>query len=177
MSTGAKFAVSVVLVAFLTDRGYSLTTAAFAAGSVGVFQVGGRLVVVALRGRVPQHRATAVVFVGQAVAMVLLLSTNGIGGLVLFVMLFGLGFGLEALLRGTLVVDYYGPATYPNINGVLGAFVVGARAVGPLLAGIAGTAFGGYGLVFIGGAALCTASAATLMLAERAHQSEVGRVP
>jgi hypothetical protein len=36
MSTGAKFAVSVVLVVYLTDRGYSLTVAALAAGSIGV---------------------------------------------------------------------------------------------------------------------------------------------
>lgn len=175
MSTGAKFAASVVLVAFLTDRGCSLTTAALAAGSVGVFQVGGRLVVTALRGRVPQHLATAVVFAGQAAAMVVLLSTNGIGGLLLFVVLFGLGFGLEALLRGTLVVDYYGPALYPNINGVLGTFVVGARAVGPLLAGIVGTAFGGYEPVLIGAAALCVASAWALILADRAHHAEVSR--
>lgn len=175
MSTGAKFAVSVVLVAFLTDHGYSLTTAALAAGSVGVFQVGGRLVVTGLRGWVPQHRATAVVFVGQAVAMVMLLSNKGIGWLAVFVVLFGLGFGLEALLRGTLVAEYYGPAIYPNVNGVLGAFVVGARAVGPLLAGVAGTALGGYEAVFIGAAALCVASAATLILAERAHCAEVSR--
>ncbi len=175
MSTAAKFAVSVVLVAFLTDRGYSLTTAALAGGGVGVFQVGGRLVVIALRGRVPQHRATAAVFVGQAIAMVVLLVTNGIGWLVFFVVLFGFGFGLEALLRGTLVADYYGPASYPRINGVLGAFVVGARSAGPLLAGVAGTAFGGYQQVFFGAAALCAASAVALVVAERAHHAEVSR--
>jgi MFS family permease len=137
--------------------------------------VGGRLVVTALRGRLPQHRATAIVFAGQAVAMVVLLTTKGIGGLVLFVVLFGLGFGLEALLRGTLVAEYYGTTNYPRINGVLGAFVIGARAAGPLLAGIAGTAFGGYQLVFLVAAALCAASAATLVLAHRAQCAEVSR--
>jgi MFS family permease len=174
-TTAAKFAVSVVLVVFLTDRGYPLTTAALAAGSVGLFQVGGRLMVTALRGRLPQHRATAVVFLGQAVAMIVLLTTNGIGWLVVFVVLFGLGFGLEALLRGTLVAEYYGPANYPRINGVLGAFVIGARAVGPFLAGIAGTAFGGYQAVFIAGAALCVVSAMTLLLAHRVHSAEVSQ--
>jgi MFS family permease len=173
MSTGAKFAVSVVLVVFLTDRGYSLTIAALAAGSVGVFQVGGRLVVTALRGRLPQYRATAVVFLGQAVAMVVLLAARGIGSLVVFVVLFGFGFGLEALLRGTLVAEYYGPANYARINGVLGAFVVGARAVGPLLAGIAATVFGGYQSVFLSAAALCAASAVALVLAHRAHYADV----
>ncbi|HEX2399168.1 MAG TPA: hypothetical protein VHJ79_04100, partial [Mycobacterium sp.] len=173
MSTGAKFAVSVVLVVFLTDRGYSLTIAALAAGSVGVFQVGGRLVVTALRGRLPQYRATAVVFLGQAVAMVVLLAARGIGSLVVFVVLFGFGFGLEALLRGTLVAEYYGPANYARINGVLGAFVVGARAVGPLLAGIAATVFGGYQSVFLSAAALCAASAVALVLAHRVHYADV----
>jgi cyanate permease len=180
MSTGAKFAVSVVLVAYLTDRGYSLRAAALAAGSIGVFQVGGRLLVTALRGRLPQHRVTALIFVGQGVAMVVLLCTNGTGpvatGLLMaFVVLFGLGFGLEALLRGTLVPEYYGPVDYPRLNGVLGAFVVGAHAVGPLLAGIAGSAFGGYEWVFVAAALLCSASAITLVLAHRARSYEISK--
>jgi MFS family permease len=181
MSTGAKFAVSVVLVAYLTDRGYSLTVAALAAGSIGVFQVGGRLLVTALRGRLPQHRVTALIFLGQGAAMVVPLCTNGTGpvatGLLMaFVVLFGLGFGLEALLRGTLVPEYYGPVDYPRINGVLGAFVVGARAVGPLLAGIAGSAFGGYEWVFVAAALLCSASALTLVLSHRARIEEISRI-
>ncbi len=178
MSTAAKFAVSVVLVAYLTDQGYSLTFAALAAGSVGVFQVGGRLLVTALRGRIAQHRITALIFVGKGVAMSLLLFANGTGPvatglLVVFVVLFGLGFGLEALLRGTLVPEYYGPANYPRINGVLGAFVIGARAVGPLLAGIAASVFGGYESVFVAGALLCGASALTLLLANHARSEEI----
>jgi MFS family permease len=180
MSTGAKFAVSVVLVVYLTDRGYSLTVAALAAGSVGVFQVGGRLLVTALRGRQPQHRLTALIFLGQGVAMVVLLCTNGTGPvatglLAVFVVLFGLGFGLEALLRGTLVPEYYGPADYPRINGVFGAFVVGAHALGPFLAGIAGSAFGGYEWVFASAALLFSASATTLVLAHRARLSEMSK--
>jgi MFS family permease len=178
MSTAAKFAVSVVLVAYLTDQGYSLTFAALAAGSVGVFQVGGRLLVTALRGRIAQHRITALIFVAKGVAMSLLLFANGTGPvatglLVVFVVLFGLGFGLEALLRGTLVPEYYGPANYPRINGVLGAFVIGARAVGPLLAGIAASVFGGYESVFVAGALLCGASALTLLLANHARSEEI----
>jgi MFS family permease len=181
MSTGAKFAVSVVLVAFLTERGYSLGVASLAAGSIGLFQVGGRLLVTALRRRVPQHRTTSIIFAGQAVAIVALLCANGtgpvaVGLLVVFAVLFGLGFGLEALVRGNLVADYYGPANYPRINGVLGAFVVGARALGPLLAGIGATMLGGYAVVFAAAALLLGASAAALGLAHRAHCHEAGGV-
>ncbi|MCV7290725.1 MFS transporter [Mycolicibacterium wolinskyi] len=178
MSTAAKFAVSVVLVAFLTDRGYSLSTAALAAGSVGLFQVAGRLIVIALRGRMSQHLITALLFFGQGVAIALLLFVTGTDStatvtVVVFVVLFGLGFGLEALVRGTLVAEYYGPANYPSINGVLGAFVVAARAAGPLLAGVAGTGFGGFQSVFVTAAALCCLSAWTLVLAQRARRAEV----
>lgn len=178
MSTAAKFAVSVVLVAFLTDRGYALSAAALAAGSVGLFQVAGRLIVIALRGRLPQHLITALLFFGQGVAIALLLFVSGSDAtatatVVVFVVLFGLGFGLEALVRGTLVAEYYGPTNYPSINGVLGAFVVAARAAGPLLAGVAGTGFGGFHSVFVTAASLCGLSAWTLVLAQRAHRAEV----
>ncbi|MCT7661889.1 MFS transporter [Mycobacterium deserti] len=181
MSTGAKFAVSVVLVAFLTGRGYALTTAALAAGGIGLFQVGGRLLVTALRHRIATHRATATIFAGQGAALLMLLAVDGtgpaaVGVLALFTVLFGLGFGLEALLRGTLVVDYYGATDYPRINGVLGAFVVAARAVGPLLAGIASTAFGGFVAVFAVAAVLHGAGAVTLVLAHRARRREIGSV-
>jgi MFS family permease len=178
LSTAAKFAVSVVLVAYLTGRGYSLSTAALAAGGVGLFQVGGRLLVTALHPRLPQHLTTAAIFFGQGVAIALPLCAGGTGTaatatIVVFVVLFGLGFGLEALLRGTLVAAYYGPANYPRINGVLGAFVVGARAAGPALTGVAVTAFNGYPPVLIVAALMCCASAAALVLAHRAYRAEV----
>jgi MFS family permease len=182
MSTAAKFAVSVVLVAYLTGRGYSLSTAALAAGAVGLFQVGGRLLVAALGGWLPQHLATGLMFFVQGVAIALPLCTKGTGTvatatIAVFVVLFGLGFGLEALLRGTLVAAYYGPKNYPRINGVLGAFVVAARAAGPALAGLAITAFHGYELMFVAAALLCCASAVALGLAHRSHRAELADPP
>jgi MFS family permease len=178
MSTAARFGVSVVLVAYLTDRGYPLSTAALAAGGVGLFQVGGRLLVTALNSRLPEHLTTAAVFLGQGIGITLPLYARGTGpaataAIVVFVVLFGLGFGQEALLRGTLVASYYGPANYPSINGILGAFVVGARAVGPLLAGLAVTAVGGYQLVLATASLLCCGSAITLVLAHRKRRDEI----
>jgi MFS family permease len=178
MSTAAKFAVSVVLVAYLTDRGYSLSTAALAAGGVGLFQVGGRLLVTAVRSRLPEHLTAGAIFVGQGVAIAMPLCTTGTGAvstaaIAAFVVLFGLGFGMEALLRGTLVASYYGPANYPSINGVLGSFVVGARAVGPLLAGIGVTALDSYQLVYAIAALLLCASGIALGLAHRSRRVEI----
>ncbi len=178
MSTAARFGVSTVLVAYLTDRGYPLSTAALAAGAVGLFQVGGRLLVTALNSRLPQHLTTAAVFLGQGIGIAIPLCAAGTGAsataaIAVFVVLFGLGFGMEALLRGTLVASYYGPANYPSINGVIGAFVVGARAAGPLLAGLAVTALGGYQLVLVAASLLCCGSAITLVLAHRSRRVEI----
>ncbi|BBY14889.1 MFS transporter [Mycolicibacterium litorale] len=180
LSTAAKFAVSVVLVAYLTSRGYSLSRASLAAGGVGLFQVGGRLVVTALRNRVPQYLSTAGIFVCQGAALAVLLWATGTGTAdtavtAAFVVVFGLGYGLEALLRGTLVAAYYGDANYPRINGVLGAYVTGARAVGPLLAGLAVTALNGYEAVFLAAGLMCAASGIVLVLAERSRRVEVTR--
>ncbi|HEY2204839.1 MAG TPA: hypothetical protein VGH99_10250 [Pseudonocardia sp.] len=130
-STGAKTGLSVLLVAYLHERGYPLGRAALLAGAVGAVQVAGRLLVTALRGRVAEHRGYAIVFVGQAVGCALPLATTGHGGaatmtVLAFVTLFGLGFGLPELLRGTVVVDYYGVADYPRINGALSVWVVAA---------------------------------------------------
>lgn len=178
LATAARFGVVVVLVAYLTDRGYPLATASLAAGGVGLFQVCGRLIVTALRDRVPQYLSTAGIFIAQAVAFTLPLATTGTGAaatavVVAFVVLFGLGYGLEALLRGTLVAAYYGPAIYPRINGVLSAFVVGARALGPLLAGIAVTTLNSYTAVFLAAGVMCAVSGVTLVLAERSRRSEI----
>jgi MFS family permease len=177
MSTAARFGVSVVLVAYLTDRGYALSTAALAAGGVGLFQVGGRLLVTALNSRLPEHLTTGAVFLGQGIGIAVPLCTTGAGAgataaMVVFVVLFGLGFGMEALLRGALVPSYYGPSNYPSINGVLGAFVVGARAAGPLFAGLAVTALGGYQWVFVAAALMCCGSAITLVVAHRCRRVE-----
>lgn len=176
LSTAAKFAVSVVLVAYLTSRGYPLSTASLAAGAVGLFQIGGRLIVTALREWIPQYLSTAGIFVAQGAAVAVLLCAKGTGAVavtVVFVVVFGLGYGLEALLRGTLVATYYGAANYPSINGVLGAFVIGARALGPLLAGVAVTALNGYRATFLAAALMCVASGVALILAERSRRCEI----
>lgn len=177
LSTAAKFAVSVVLVAYLSSRGYSLSTASLAAGGVGLFQIGGRLIVTALRARVAQHASTACIFVVQGAAFAIPLCTSGTDiaatiAIVAFVALFGLGYGLEALLRGTLVVAYYGVADYASINGVLGAFVIGARTLGPLLAGVAVAALGGYHAVFLAAGLMCAGGGVALVLAERSRRAE-----
>jgi MFS family permease len=172
--TMAKLAVTVILVAYLVDRGYSLSQATLAAGAVGAFQVLGRLVCIALRPWQPEHRTTILLFAAAAVALPAPLLTTGAGPaatatVIALVICFGIGYGLPDLLRGTLVVDYYGPRQYPRINGILAAFVVAARATGPLLAGLAFTTLHTQAVTLAGAAALTAISAIALHRAHRAH--------
>lgn len=175
--TTGKLAVTVTLVAYLADRGYALPQAALAAGAVGAFQVLGRLVCTALRRWLPEHRTTILLFAAQALALPAPLLTAGAGpaataAVIALVICFGLGYGLPDLLRGTLVVDYYGPSHFPRINGTLAVFVVAGRAAGPLLAGLALTTAHTHAPTLIGAAALTVISAYALHRAHRAVRSE-----
>lgn len=175
--TAGKLAVTVILVAYLTDRGYSLPQATLAAGAVGAFQVLGRLACTALQPRLPAQRTAILLFAAQALALPAPLLTTGhtaaaTGTVITLVVFFGLGYGLPDLLRGTLLVDYYGPSHYPRINGTLSIFVVAARATGPLLAGLAVTVFGGHSATLVAAAALTAAGAYALHRAHRAFTTE-----
>jgi MFS family permease len=172
----AKFAVGVIVVVYLTERGFPLYQATLAAGGVGLFQVLGRVLVTVLRARLPEHVVVSLLFLAQAAGILAPLLTSGHGAaatasVVVFVVLFGLGYGLTGLMRGTLVADYYGPANFPSINGVIALFVIAGQAVGPLLAGLLG-AFGGYEPVLVTAAVLAAASVPALV---RAHRTRPGQ--
>lgn len=175
--TAGKLAVTVILVAYLTDRGYLLSHATLAAGAVGAFQVLGRLILTASQRWCPPRRTAILMFIAQTVALPAPLLTTGdtpaaTAVIITLVVFFGLGYGLPDLLRGTLLVDYYGPHHYPGINGVVAIFVVAARAVGPLLAGLGMTAVGDHSATLVGAAGLIAISAYALHRAHRAFTTE-----
>ncbi|MEU6701996.1 MFS transporter [Pseudonocardia sp. NPDC046786] len=174
----AKFGVIISLVAYLQDRGYSLTMATLTSGAVGLLQVVGRLAMTAVAARLPVDRATCLVFAGQGVALFFPLATTGSGpwstvSITLFVVLFGIGFGLSELLRGTVVADYYGAGNYGRVNGLLSVFVVVARAAGPFAAGLVVTLLGSYDLVLAGAAVATLGGAGALYLVGRARPTHV----
>ena len=177
VATGARIAISVHAVAYLTSRGFSLREATLAAGAIGVMQVAGRAAATALGAVLhPQLVYSAIFMVqGGSLALPLLTSGHGTGAtaaVIAFVMLYGLGFGLPELIRGVSVADYWGTARYASINGVLGFFVTMARAAGPAAAGVAVTVLGGYTLVLVAAALGALVSAAALVAADRAHARE-----
>jgi MFS family permease len=166
-ATLAVAAVTVHLVAYLREQGYSAGFAATWTGLIGATSVLGRIIVTTIGRRRPLALATATIFGLQALASIVLLAWHAPAGVVTFVLLFGLGVGLISLARAALVADFYGVAAYASINGVLALPLTIARALAPVGAGALRTATGSYQPVI---AAVAIASLlASVAMARAAH--------
>ncbi len=163
----AAGALTVHLVPYLIDSGYSASFAASMVGLIGILALPGRLVFTLLGERLSRRVVAALLFLLQAAALPALLLIPGVPGVVCFVVLFGAGFGAVTPARAALVADYYGATHYARINSVLGLFVTGARALAPVGAGIMYDILGAYQPVFwiLAGTSLLAAGA--ILLVER----------
>ncbi|TFV63853.1 MFS transporter [Geodermatophilus sp. DF01-2] len=160
-------AVAVHLVAHLLERGAPPALAAAAAGALGAMSVAGRVALTALAGRLGIGRVTAALIAGQAVGVALLFALPQPVSTVLFVLLFGAGFGVIHIARPALLGTYVPTAVFASVSG--GQALAGqvGRVVAPVAAGALISA-AGYGVAF-GAVAACTVAAAALIVsAERA---------
>jgi MFS family permease len=178
--TLAKATVVVGLVTYLVSRGYALSTAALAAGAIGVSQVCGRITLVTLSTRWREQAVAAAIFGAQAVSISPLLLTGGHeaasdAAVAVFVIAFGGGCGLAEVLRGTLLPEFYGVSDYARVNGVMSVFVVGARAAAPLVVGAVLTVTSTLTPMLVAVAAMSAGGGAALLLAYRAYRCEGGR--
>ncbi len=161
-------AVNVHLVPFLIDRGHAPAFAANMAGLIGVMALPGRLVLTPLGDRLPRGAVTASLFLSQAVALVVLVLGRDTAGVLVFVILFGAGFGAITPARAALVAEYYGAAAFGSINGAVALFVTAARAVGPVGAGTVYDLVGSYTPLWWALAAVSVLSGGAILMAERA---------
>ena len=143
----ANVAVTVHLVPYLIDRGYSTGSAATWAGMIGLLALPGRLIFTPLGSWIPRQLIAAAIFATQAAGLIVLILIRGQVGVLLFVVLFGLGFGAITPARAGLVADLYGSANYGSISSVLALFITVARAVAPVATGLLYVWFNGYGPV------------------------------
>ena len=137
-------AVAAHIVPLLSERGYTPTTVAAAAGSIGLFQLAGRLFFTPATGRIPLTKLTAVTFGFYVAALLTLLFLPGIASIWLFAGLFGMANGAGTLARAALVADTFGAAHYGSINGAMATLIAVVQTVAPLGAGALHDAFGSY---------------------------------
>jgi MFS family permease len=164
LCTGVVF---VYLTPYLVDRGYTPVVAASLVGLVGLAALPGRLVLTPLGDRVPRGYVVAGILLAQAVALVVLLAVPSTVGVVVFIALFGAGFGAVTPARAALVADYYGAQHFGSINGIVAMAVTLARALAPIGAGAVYMLLDGYGPILAGLALLVVLGALALLLVER----------
>jgi MFS family permease len=170
LGSAAIAAVAVYLLAYLRQDGHTLAFAASAAGALGIVQVAGRVVLTASARRIPVALATALLLAAQAAAVAALLLVSGPAGITIFVLLFGLGYGVLSIARPELLARYTPRHLYARLSGVQALLIIVGEAAAPTAAAALHTATGSYTPVFIA-VATCSLGAALLFLAaDRAHR-------
>jgi sugar phosphate permease len=128
----ASTGVFLYLMWHLVERGESVTHAAAVAGFAGAAQVPGRMLAAPLR-RLAGGRSILPLLLGvQAVALMgVVLAPSVAANLCVFV--FGAASGMMTLERSTLLVEWYGRATFGSHQGRIAAATGLARALAPFI--------------------------------------------
>jgi MFS family permease len=147
-STFVAATVSVHGIPYLTSRGYSAASAATAVGWMGAMQLPGRMLFVPIASRLGANTAAASIFLAQGAGMALLATVSRLPSLIPWIVILGAANGMATLARATAVAEVFGRRYYGSINGALGLWANGARAVGPVGASLLGAWLGGYEPVF-----------------------------
>jgi MFS family permease len=163
VSNFATIAVTVHLIPYLVDRGYSAAVAAATIGWMGAMQLPGRVFFVPIARWFGPRSVTAGVFIAQGAGMALVTFVWLVGiGPVIVVL--GAANGMSTLARATVIAEVFGRRHYGSISGALALGANGARAVGPVGASLLTIGLGGYDRVFGAfAAALAIVGVAVLM--------------
>jgi MFS transporter len=144
----ATAAVSVHLIPYLVDRGYTATVAAATIGWMGAMQVPGRVLFVPISAWLGARWMVASVFFGQAVGLAQLPLISAIGTTLPFVVAMGAANGMSTLSRATSLAQIFGARHYGAISGAVALGANGARAIAPVGASLLLLGLGGYPAVF-----------------------------
>jgi MFS family permease len=140
--------VTVHLIPYLSDRGYSPTLAAAMIGWMGAMQLPARVVFGPLVARFGHRTLTVGIFIFQAIALAQLALVRRLGTLAPMVVMLGSANGMATLARATTIAEIFGPRHYGTISGAIALGANGARAIAPFLAALLQVALGGYEPVF-----------------------------
>ncbi len=176
ISSFASVTITIHLIPFLGERGYTATVAAAAVGWIGFMQVFGRAFFIPIATRMGPLAMTAAVFATQGLGIAQLpLVGRYIHTVVPFVAMQGMANGMSTLVRASTLAELFGPRHYGAISGAIALGANGARALAPVAASVLWVALGGYETIFWSfAAALVAAAGAVLVVRARAITSTSG---
>lgn len=166
----ATVSVTVHLIPYLADRGYTPAVSAMMIGWMGAMQLPGRLFFVPVAAWLGARWVAAGVFALQAAAMAQLPLAAVLPTLAPFVMMLGAASGMSTLARASSIAQIFGARHYGAISGAVALGANGARAVGPVGASLLVLALGSYERVFW----LLTAALGVVSVAVLATRAEAG---
>jgi MFS family permease len=150
----AVTAVVVHLMPYLTTLGFQRTTGGMAAAALPLISILGRFGFGWWGDRYDKRIVLAATFLIMAGGLLAFSMLRDRGMVLLFLLLFSPGFGGSMVVRGAILREYFGKASFGKMIGiVLGSASIGGI-LGPTLAGYAFDRLGDYTLVWQVGAAL-----------------------
>jgi MFS family permease len=160
-------AIRVHFIPLLISSGIDSSTAAFAAGTIGIMQVTGRIVFAPLERRLSSSVMVIGVFALQSASMAILLISQAPAMIVFFIVLYGAAQGATTLARPSILAELYGSSHYARIASVMTIFLTVASTSAPLGASIIFDMTGSYQLVLWLVLVLALLAAAAAFLANK----------
>jgi MFS family permease len=156
--------ITVHLIPYLGQYGYSAAFGAAAVGWMGAMQLAGRILFVPIASRLGSRWMAASIFLAQGAGMAQLALVGWLPSLIPTIVMLGAANGMSTLARATTVSDIFGRRHYGSISGAMALGANGARALGPIGASLLYLELGGYERLFAAlAAALAVAALAVLM--------------
>lgn len=165
---GVTSALPAHMIALLQEAGLSPAWVIAIPAAIGVIQVVGRVLLWVFERHWDVHTANrwipALIPMGL---LALLIGGLNPGAALVFVVLFGLGNGMNTIVKGTTMAQYVSRTHVGQLNGLLGLPIALARAAAPLAMGLLWSPQHGYALALQWLFALGVLSTAALWLAQR----------
>jgi len=145
------YAISVHLVAYLTDIGFSKIYGATVTGLIGALGFGGSIVLGYISDHLGRGKSMILGFIFSGLGVVFLILAGpfrGPGVILFFLIFFGLGYGARGPVFAALASDLFSGKSLARIYGLITLGVGLGEAVGPWVAGLLFDLTGGYGIPF-----------------------------
>ncbi len=133
IAAGIGSTVIVHMMIFLQARGVEFSVAVTLATLIGPAQVGARIVERVFGSRYHPIWTLIAAYTLMAAGLLLLLLLAGYSVIVLVILLYGAGYGISWIGRGTLPLALFGPARFPRLMGKLAFPSLIVQALAPSL--------------------------------------------
>ncbi|MFP3927587.1 MAG: MFS transporter [Desulfobacteraceae bacterium] len=148
VAAGTVHSVVVHVMPHLISADFTRETAGLVASLIVFVSIAGRFSMGWMSNRLDSRKLLALCFVLQAVGLIFLAESTTVSWVVLFIAVFGPGYGGAITLRLTLQAQYFGRGSFGAIQGAFMAIMMAGTISSPLLTGMCYDHYGSYRLAW-----------------------------